>query len=147
MDRSLDLIAADFESLTPEDFDGSDPAASGWQKLDMLCDEVRDLNDPVAAAPTLLRTMERLDSVELGTPGPLVHTLESRRGTYERFLVESVRRKPTTLTVWMINRILNAAPPDAESWLELLRTAADHTEASETTKAEAAEFLQYQEKR
>ena len=61
--------------------------------------------------------MERLDGVELGTPGPLVHTLETLRGGYEMLLAESVRRKPTLLSVWMVNRILNVNPPDAESWL------------------------------
>jgi hypothetical protein len=65
----------------------------------------------------MFRTMERLDGVELGTPGPLVHTLETWRGGYEKLLAESARRKPTSLSVWMVNRILNVRPPDSDSWL------------------------------
>jgi hypothetical protein len=49
------------------------------------------------------------------------YTLESWPGRYEALLAESVRRKPSPLTVWMVNRILNARSPDADAWLTLLR--------------------------
>ncbi len=88
--------------------------------------------------------MERLDGVELGTPGPLVHTLETWRGGYEELLVQSVRRQPTSLSVWMINRILNARPPGAESWMALLRSVADNPAASAETKAAAERVIKYQ---
>src|ERR1700722_19323310 len=107
MTRSVAEIAADFDSLTARDFDYAVVGAGGWQRLDELCDEMRAVNDPAACAPQLFRTMERLDGVDLGTPGPLVHTLESWPGRYEKLLAESVRRKPTPLSVWMVNRILN----------------------------------------
>jgi len=89
-------------------------------------------------------TMERLDDMELGTPGPLVHALESWRGGYEALLTESIRRKPCPLAVWMVNRILNTRPPDADAWLALLCSVTDHPSASKSTKAEAADFLRYQ---
>jgi hypothetical protein len=97
MPRSVSQIAADFDALVSIDFDYSDVEADGWGKLDRLCDEMRELSDAAACAPIMLRTMERLDNVELGTPGPLVHTLESWRGEYEALLAESVRRKPSPL--------------------------------------------------
>jgi hypothetical protein len=102
------------------------------------------VNDPAACAPVLFRTMERLDGVDLGTPGPIVHTLESWRGSYEVLLRGSVQRKPTPHSVWMINRILNASPPDADSWLDLLRSVADNPAASAETKTQAEEFVRYQ---
>src|SRR5439155_10043350 len=36
-----------------------------------------------------------LSVADLGSPGPLVHTLERMRGHYERELVESIKRRPT----------------------------------------------------
>jgi hypothetical protein len=60
---------------------------------------MRAVNDPGACAPVLFHTMERLDGVELGTPGPLVHTLETWSGGYEKQLVHSARRKPTPFSV------------------------------------------------
>ena len=41
-------------------------------------------------------------------------------------------------------RILNGSPPDAESWMALLRSVADNDAASDETKAEAKGFIEYQ---
>jgi hypothetical protein len=144
MPRSVAEIAADFDALTAHDFDYAIASARGWERLDELCDEMRAIDDPAACAPVLFRTMERLDGVELGTPGPLVHTLEDWRGGYEELLAESVLRKPAPLSVWMVNRILNTRPPDAERWLALLRSVANNPKASEVTRAQAELFVKYQ---
>ncbi|HEY2154237.1 MAG TPA: hypothetical protein VGH33_01310 [Isosphaeraceae bacterium] len=144
MERRVAEIAADFDALTARDFDSANPDTDGWERLAQLCGEMRAIGDFRAGVPALFRTMERLGDVELGTPGPLVHTLESWRGNYETFLADSVRRKPTTLSVWMVNRILNVKPPNAQGWLSLLRTVAENPVASEEAKAEASRFLKYQ---
>jgi hypothetical protein len=144
MPRSVAEIAADFDALTAHDFDDANASARGVERLDELCDEVRAINDPAAFAPVLLRAMERLDGADLGTPGPLVHTLETWRGGYEALLADSIRGKPVLLSVWMVNRILNADPPDAESWLGLLRSVVDNPAASTETKSRAAGFIEYQ---
>ena len=144
MSRHAAEIAADFDALTPHQFDYANAGARGLERLDELCDEMREINDPVVCAPGMFRTMERLDGIDLGTPRPLVHTLETWRGGYEHLLAQSVRRKPTTLSVWMVNRILNTRPADAETWMALLRGVADNPAASDETKAEAKWFIEYQ---
>jgi len=138
--RRFEEIAADFDALTAGDFDD----AYGRERLYRLCDEMRAANDVALCAPVMFRTMERLDAVELGTPGPLVHTLETWRGGYERFLVESIRRKPSPLAVWMVNRILNTKPADTGDWLALLRSVANYPAASSATKIQARGFVTYQ---
>src|SRR5215204_1805903 len=130
--RRLEQIAMDFDALTKSDFG---VGADGLDRLDQLCSEVRKLGVK-AGAPLLFRTMERLGDADLGTPGPLVHTLEAWKG-FQPFLMESVERKPTPLSVWMLNRIINSEPPDAEEWLERLRKAGKHKKASRATKQEA----------
>jgi hypothetical protein len=87
--------------------------------------------------------MERLDEADLGSPGPIVHTLEAWDG-YRMPLTESLRRKPTPLTVWMANRVLNSDPPDIPHWLALLRNAASHPAASSQAQVDARDFLEYQ---
>lgn len=144
LSRHPNEIAAAFDALTVGDFDYTDEDSTGWERLALLCDEVSELNDAANCAPIMFRTMERLDKVELGTPGPLVHTLESWPGEYETLLAESVRRKPSPLTVWMVNRILNTRPPDADAWLALLHSAMVNPAASESTKADAADFVRRQ---
>ncbi|MFO0938293.1 MAG: hypothetical protein U0798_17445 [Gemmataceae bacterium] len=140
MPRNVAEIAADFDALSSHDFDYANNGARGWERLDELCDELQAVSNPVECVPVLLRTMERLDDVELGTPGPIVHTLENWRGKYEELLTQSVRRKPTPLSVWMVNRILNAGPPDSETWMVLLRGVVENPAASAKAKAVAARF-------
>ena len=144
MPRHVSEIAADFDALAARDFDYANVGARGLERLDELCEEMREVNDPATCAPVMFRTMERLDGVDLGTPGSLVHTLETWRGGYEELLAQSVRRKATSLSVWMVNRILNARPPEAESWMVILRSVATNPAASHETKAEAMRFIQYQ---
>ena len=144
MPRTVIEIAADFDALTSLDFDDANRDAKGWDRLCELCEEMRTVNDPTVCAPVIFRTMERLDGAELGTPGPLVHTLESWRGGYETLLAQSVQRKPTSLSIWMVNRILNACPSNSESWIALLRSVADNPNVSAETKAEAEKFVEFQ---
>jgi hypothetical protein len=144
MPRHFAEIVADFDALTARDFDYRNADARGLEWLDALCDEMREINDPATCGPVMFRTMERLDGADLGTPGAIVHTLETWCGGYEELLAQSVRRKPTSLSVWMVNRILNASPPDAESWMTLLQSIASNPAASEETKAEAKQLIEYQ---
>jgi hypothetical protein len=88
--------------------------------------------------------IERLDDVDLGSPGPLVHALESTGTAYERSLEASLRRKPAPLSVWMVNRILNTDRADRRSWLDLLAMAAAHPLASKATRADVQDFLAFQ---
>ena len=141
MPRSIADVSADFNALVASDFDAG---PDGILRLHKLCEEVEAIGGPKAFAPVMFRTIERLDGQDLGTPGPLVHTLESWRGTYEPYLVKSIRRKPTVVTVWMINSILNASPPDAEEWLSLLREVVNHPGASSITKESARDVLDFQ---
>lgn len=76
------------------------------------------------------RFIERNAEADLGTPGPLVHFLERFYPRYCARLVESVERRPTSHTLWMLNRILNGSPSVHEranllSLLARVATSAD----------------------
>jgi hypothetical protein len=73
-----------------------------------------------AVAP-IFGLLERFPDADLGSPGPLVHELEAIDG-YQPFLRESLRRRPTATTVWMVNRILNAplTEEDRRAWMNEL---------------------------
>lgn len=62
----------------------------------------------VEAVEPILQFMEGHPFIDYGAPGALVHFVEKfyARG-YETKLVESVKRRPTTTTVWMLNRVIN----------------------------------------
>lgn len=96
--------------------------------------------------PALFDVMERMPDVEMGAPGPLVATLEQMRGRYESELAESIKRKPTALTVWMVNRILNGTRDQGQRqfYLDLLRFAAEHPEAPDSARHKARHFMEHQ---
>lgn len=89
-----------------------------------LVDEWSRSPDPFQAVEPILMFMESNPSVELGSPGPLVHFVEQfhRRG-YEEKLLESIERRPTRHTVWMLNRLINGTcdPCIKQRLLEALR--------------------------
>ena len=107
------------------------------------------LPQPERAIRPMFDLMERLPASVLGSPGPLVHALEKMEGHYEAELAESIRRKPTTLSVWMVNRLLNVTskPRQREFYLELLRLVIEHPEASETEQDQAERFIEHQANR
>jgi hypothetical protein len=146
MPRTFDQILAGLAALKPEDFDLMRLDSDGPERLHALTEELMLLPQPERGVRAMFDVMERLPDSDLGSPGPLVHTLERMRGHYESELVESIRRRPTQLAVWMTNRILNAtrAPEQRQIYLDLLRFAAEHPAAPETARHEAQHFIEYQ---
>src|SRR3954468_10393913 len=128
MPRTFEQVVADLAALKPEDFDFMRPDSNGPARLNTLADELMTLPQPERAVRPMFDVMERMPESDLGSPGPLVHTLEQMRGHYESELVESIKRKPTPLAIWMVNRILNAtqAREQRQAYLDLLQLAAEH---------------------
>ena len=139
---TIDVVIASLDGFVPveEESENIDRLYRDLTALAALPPAVR-----LPAVPAMLRLIERFPDAELGSPGPLVHELESIPG-YEELLVDSLQRQPQDLTVWMANRILNAdlALDTRARWLTILREVLHHPHASELTKEAAAEFLDYQ---
>ena len=145
MPCTFDQILADLAALQPTDFDNE---AEAVHKLYGLTDELMALPQPERAIPAMFDVMERMPDTEMGAPGPLVHALERMSGRYENELVESIKRKPTPLAIWMVNRILNGtrSREQRQFYMDLLRFAVDHPAAPESAKREAQHFIEYQTK-
>jgi hypothetical protein len=57
----------------------------------------------------IVNFIEQNPDIDFGMPGALVHFVERFDAKdYENVLSASIRRKPTILTIWMLNRIINA---------------------------------------
>lgn len=143
MSRTFDQLLEEFAALEPSDFDDE---FAGLDKLRGLTHELMTHQQPERAIPAMFAVMERMPVTEMGTPGPLVHTLEQMRGRYEQELVESVKRQPANLSVWMVNRILNGTrdSEQRQTYLDLLQIAAKHSKAPETVRHEAERFIRVQ---
>ena len=138
-------IIAGLQALQASDFDHWNAEARGWERLAELTDALIGTPRAEQAIPELFSVMERLPDAVLGSPGPLVHTLERLHG-YQDELVRSVRRQPSLLSVWMVNRILNTNLSDdaRRLYITLLNEATKHPSASETVRHDARGFIDFQ---
>lgn len=146
MPRSFDQILAGLAALKAEDFDSRIAGFDGKERLHELTEELMMLPRPERGVPALFDVMERMPDADLGSPGPLVHTLEQMRGHYEGELVESIRRRPSPTAIWMVNRILNATrvPEQRQFYMDLLRFAAEHPAATEAARHDTQHFIKHQ---
>jgi hypothetical protein len=117
------------------------------ERLEELTEELRRCDDAELAVAPILRFIEEHPSQDLGAPGPLVHFVEQfyRRG-YEDELVKSVESRPTDLSVWMLNRLINGSEGiEKEHYIGVLRRVAKDKRTDATLRSLADEFLSYQE--
>lgn len=97
------------------------------------------------AVERVLRFMETNSGIDFGMPGALVHFVERfYKHGYEELLLDSLERKPTTLTTWMLNRIINATnePDVRQRFVEAMERASVNADADLGTKQAAEHFLE-----
>jgi hypothetical protein len=59
------------------------------------------------AIPVIFDLFERFPDHDFGAPGPLVHMVE-KHGNYEDELLDSIKRKPATMTFVLLHRLLDS---------------------------------------
>jgi hypothetical protein len=140
MPKDLKAILAELDAFQPEDEDDND------LRLCALLEGLQDLPDHRLAMDAIFALMERHPDANLGSPGPLVHELEAMGG-FEAPLRASLKRMPSDLTVWMVNRLLNAdnvGGPWREAWLSELREVARRSDVPQSVRTSAFDFLRHQ---
>ena len=108
-----------------------------------VIEEMKILDNQDEVLDETIRLFEEYPDVDFGLPGPLVHFAESfyRRG-YEQRLLDSINRRPTTHTLWMLNRLLNGiSAAEKPKYLSALRSVADSAGDNEELSRLAEEFL------
>lgn len=116
-------------------------------RLDELTALLAQNADGYLACAAMLAVLERHPQIAFGTPGQLVHALESYPGHYENGLLASLDRQPTATTVWLLNRLLNAVRRAGRSPLvACLRRLRTHPRADAQARAEAEAFYRFQTK-
>lgn len=143
MTRSVDDLLSELQALQPTD-DGADNV----HRLNELLAGFTALPGCERVAPALLALLERHPQADFGTPGPLVHALESQDG-YPTLLAGSLERQPTELTAWMANRLLNSKLTREERslWLKRLTVVTSHPKCAPAVKDSSIRFLDFQASR
>ena len=67
-------------------------------------------------------------------------------GEYENSLAASVKRTPTSTTVWMLNRCINEGK-HTEEFIDILKEVAGRTDVDKDIKKSAQEFVGFQANR
>lgn len=96
------------------------------------------------AVEPVLRFMESHPGIEYGMPGALVHFAERFHGRgYEPLLLASVSRRPTWITTWMLNRLINGTRELASrrSYVDAMVQASRHPQADQRTLEQVRRFL------
>jgi hypothetical protein len=111
-----------------------------------VLEDILEDNDSITLVEKILLFMEEHPDIDYGMPGPLVHYVERYflRG-YEQLLYDSIKRKPTIHTLWMLNRILNSPKLDeSEKYISLMREVSNDKNIDESLRNEAKEYWDYQ---
>ena len=132
-------VTRDLASITSEE-DFADRAYA-------LTESWRSNGADAAAIGPVLSFIESHPDWDLGSPGELVHFVEQFTGpAYEEKLLTSLRRQPTTHTLWMLNRLINGEA-DAKRRKALVQVMVDIASAPDTSSVvvnEAREFIDFQ---
>lgn len=95
----------------------------------------------IEAVTPLLQLMERHPLDDFGMPGAIVHFVERfYKNGYEELLIESVKRRPTMHTVWMLNRVMNGSE-NKNNYLEIMKEITERSDTEETIRNSASEFM------
>ncbi len=124
------------EAVSSEDFSDTE---------DVLAKVIGN-DDSIEYAAALLKYMEENPYIDYGMPGPVVHYIERyyQKG-YEQLLYESLLKKPTQHTLWMLNRIINSpALADKDKYMSLLRSISADKTIEENVRHDAQRFMDYQ---
>ncbi len=132
--REAGDIAAELESF---DFD-----RNADFRLNRLATEIEQHPEGAKLVSAILSLFERFPHEDFGMPGPLAHVAERfyRKG-YEDELFVSLRRLPTSLTIWLANRIVNAKDVNSSRFLALLMQVAERSDLDADLREEARNFV------
>jgi hypothetical protein len=103
-------------------------------------------SDAFNAVQPILLLIEKYSTVDFGNPGPLIHFIESFYDKYVPLLFSSLERKPTYLTIWMLNRIINGETDHSKrtDYINRLQKLREHNLMTEELIAEVDDFVKHQ---
>jgi len=107
-----------------------------------VIDKIKETENPFKYVEPFLRLMEENPDADFGLPGPLVHFMESFNG-YEDLLLQSVNRKPTIFTVWLVKRVINDPKlENRDRYIDVLKKILNNDTVNKDVKQEVLRYLQ-----
>lgn len=108
-----------------------------------LLEETAYMEDKNLIMDVLFLILETNSDEDFGSPGPIVHFLEKfYKMGYEEKLIDSINKKPTSHTVWMLSRILNDSENKiSKIYPNIMIDLLDRKDIGDDLKAEISDFL------
>ncbi len=127
-----------------ETFAPSGDEASDVNRLYEIAETIEAENVAQQLIPEMLRIFERNPNADLGSPGPLVHAIETCGMTaILDSLLSSIVRQPVVMTIWMAARCLRSPldTRDRDRLIDALRYVVEHHATSDEVKTGAQEAI------
>lgn len=117
-----------------------------FYETNKILEKVFNEGDSLRYVEFLIRIMEENPNIDFGMPGPVVHFIEQFPETeYVDMLLNSLKRKPTSHTLWMLNRIINDPTSKRKSeYIQILLKIAQRSDIDTFIKKQAEEYYKYQ---
>lgn len=145
MNENIDDIIQDLQ-LAFNSFEEMEDAYYEFVPIaEKLIDRLNALPNPLEAFTPIFKLIEENEEAEygLGSPGDIGHFLESyyQKG-YEKYLLESLDRKPTFYTTFLLHRIIRDDENENRSaYLNRLKALSTSTNISAELKEELVDML------
>ncbi len=134
-DNVTDTLLEQLESLVgSDDFD--------YESMEII-EKLRAEGAGLETAEKMLQIIERHPLYDFGMPGEMAYFIEDLYPDYLPALIASVNRTPALLTVWMLNRCINASD-QKDGLLSVLKRTAENPAAAREIRDSAAGFYEYQ---
>ena len=138
MNQKINNIVADLASkINDDDF---------LEFAEGKTEELSSLENANEAIEPIIKLIANNPDTDFGMPGPLVHFVEKYyRHGYEEILISSLRKNPTSHTLWMLNRIINASQGDIKKkFIRELQEITKRPDIDDLTRSSALEFYNSQ---
>ncbi|MCM1127526.1 MAG: hypothetical protein NC429_13775 [Lachnospiraceae bacterium] len=120
-----------------------------FYRTNEVLQKIRDEENAFDYVKIILEFIEENPDTDFGFPGPAVHFMEQfYKNGYEKMLLESLNRRPTSHAVWMLNRIINDPQlEEKEKYLTVLEKLLQRDDIAENLREEIRGFLKYQDEK
>lgn len=117
-----------------------------FYKTDVVLKKIRKEANAFEYVNGLFELIEKNPNIDFGLPGPVVHFMEQYyKNGYEELLLKSIKRCPTSQTIWMLNRVINDPHlKEKEVYLTTLENLLQKEDITENLREEIRGFLKYQ---
>lgn len=116
-----------------------------FYETNAILEKILEKDNALDYVEPLINIMESNPEIDYGMPGLVIHFIENfPTEDYVEILLNSLKRKPTSNTLWMLNRIINDSPANKEEYIGVLYETSRRNDVEADIKETAKFFYEFQ---